>query len=63
MILGVILVVSIFSFIYILFDRALRPDSKACDLDVQADLKGFKFHLKTQDKHIKKTKEKNTPSK
>ena len=61
MILGVIIIVSIFSFIYILFDRALKQDSKACELDVQADLKGFKLHLKTYDED-KKIKEKNAPS-
>jgi hypothetical protein len=41
-----------------LFDRALNPDSKDCELDVQANLKGFKFHLKTYDNNIKKIKEK-----
>lgn len=53
---------SIFSFIYILFDRALKSDSKACELDVQANLKGFKLHLKTYDKDVTKVKEKNAPS-
>ncbi len=58
MIIGVIVVLSIFTFIYMLFDRALNPDSKDCELDVQANLKGFKFHLKTYDNNIKKIKEK-----